>query len=523
MASFSTLPTVARLKKLAKQPVDLTKELSADRVKRFQKRASGVTLLYGTERVTEEVVEALKELAKESNAVKKMQRMQSGEIVNEIKGFPSEKRAALHTAMRALFEGEPLGEGAAKATKQEEKELEKLKLFLEKIENSFTTLVMIGIGGSNLGPEAACRALAYLNKPGREIYFVANVDPDEATSVLKKIDKKRTLVLIVSKSGSTMETETNHIFFRREFEKAGVDPKKHFVAMTGEGSPLDDKELFLECFYSWDFIGGRYCTTALYGAIPLGFMIGLDHFYEFLKGAHEMDVVALNEDPEKNLPLFLALISIWNRNFLDHPTMAMIPYCSALNRLPAHIQQVEMESNGKQIDKEGKRVDFETAPIIWGEPGDNAQHSFYQMLHQGTSIVPMELIGFKRSQYEHDQEIDGTTGQEKLDANLFAQAIALSQGMESDNPNKRFEGNRPVHILFMERLTPYALGTLFSLMENRVAFEGFIWNINSFDQEGVQLGKRLAVDILTLIEAKKQHKEPKKSFPLGSAFLDFML
>jgi glucose-6-phosphate isomerase len=230
-----------------------------------------------------------------------------------------------------------------------------------------------------------------------------------------------------------------------------------------------------------------------------------------------MDQVALKSDFKENLPLLSALLGIWNRNFLHLPTVAIIPYSQALLRFPAHLQQCNMESNGKHIDKLGRLVNFETGPIIWGEPGTNGQHSFYQLIHQGTTTVPLEFIGFKESQLNQDLDVQGTTSQEKLLANLFAQSIALAQGQKNDNPNKQFMGNRPNRILLAKKLNPYTMGALLSYFENTVAFQGFIWNINSFDQEGVQLGKVLANKI---IEILKGTKDADKAFPLGKTLLD---
>jgi glucose-6-phosphate isomerase len=224
--------------------------------------------------------------------------------------------------------------------------------------------------------------------------------------------------------------------------------------------------------------------------------------------------VALQQKDAKNLPLLSALLGIWNRNFLHLPTVAIIPYSQALSRFVAHLQQCDMESNGKHIDKTGSPVTFETGPIIWGEPGTNGQHSFYQLIHQGTTIVPLEFIGFKKSQYGEDLEIQKTTSQQKLLSNLFAQSIALAIGQKSENPNKGFTGNRPNRILLSEKLDPYRMGSLLSYYENKVAFQGFIWGINSFDQEGVQLGKKLANQILDIYKTKDGSK-----FPLGEAYL----
>ena len=234
-----------------------------------------------------------------------------------------------------------------------------------------------------------------------------------------------------------------------------------------------------------------------------------------------MDKHALNiTDPKKNLPLMSALLGLWNRSFLEHPTVAIIPYSQALGRFAAHLQQLDMESNGKRIDKKGQSVDFDTGPIIWGEPGTNAQHSFFQMLHQGTTPVPIEFISFKESQYGDDLEVQGSLSHEKLLSNMFAQSMALANGHKNENPNKNFPGNRPSRILLSKKLDPFTVGALLAYYEHKVAFQGFIWNINSFDQEGVQLGKVLANQMIDLF-AKQRGKESKdyKSVPTGEAYL----
>lgn len=229
-----------------------------------------------------------------------------------------------------------------------------------------------------------------------------------------------------------------------------------------------------------------------------------------------MDKLALLPDIHDNLPLLIALLGVWNRNFLHHPLLAVIAYSSALSRFPAHIQQVDMESNGKHIDKQGRQVDFATGPAIFGEPGTNAQHSFFQEIHQGTDVIPVEFIGFKKSQTGKDETIFGTTTQQKLISNMIAQSIGLAQGKTSDNPNKEFQGNRPSHIIFGEELNPFNMGSLFALVEHKVAFQGFIWGINSFDQEGVQLGKDLGNKMIALFAGKEK-------YPLGEAYLKHIL
>ena len=512
MARFDQFTSYKRLRELASKKVELAQVLTPDRISKFLKEACGFKFFFGTEKINEEILETLLELAKEARASEKMAAMQAGEVINRIEGVESENRRVLHTAMRDLFDHPQSAQPAVEAAQAERKELEKLERFLASVEGKFTDLIQIGIGGSDLGPRALCIALEPFHRPGVHVHFISNVDPDDANRVLKQVDLKKTLVVVVSKSGTTLETLTNEEFVRERMKKQGIDPKNHFVAVTGEKSPMDDPKRYLASFYMWDFIGGRYSATSMVGAVMLSFAIGIKSFKELLKGAHEMDLHALTAPLHDNLPLLSALFGIWNRNFLGSPTVAVIPYSQALLRFTAHLQQLDMESNGKSIDKSGHFVSFSTGPVIWGEPGTNGQHSFYQLIHQGTDPIPLEFIGFLKSQVAQDVEIEGTTSQQKLLANLFAQSIALAVGQENSNPAKHFAGNRPNRILLAERLDPKTLGALLAFYEHKVAFQGFIWGINSFDQEGVQLGKRLANQILSLYQGKK-------GFPLGETFL----
>jgi len=521
MPSFTQLKSVQRLNELAEDPYDLTKEdsLSSKRIDSMIKESSSLKLFYATERVSDMTLAALYELAEESGALAKMADMQAGKVINCIEGFESENRAVLHTAMRDFFGSAETSPEALDAASLAYKELEKLTAFLKDIEGKdlYTDMVQVGIGGSDLGPRAIYMALKAFQKPGRRAHFFSNVDPDDGADVMKDLDLSKTLFVIVSKSGTTLETLTNEELVRTRLKKAGLDPKDHLIAVTGKGSPMDDPAKYLAAFYIWDYIGGRYSVTSMVGGVVLAFALGMDRLLDFLRGASFMDKAALRKD--NNLPLLSALLSIWNRNFLHMPTQAVIPYSQALSRFPAHLQQLNMESNGKRIDKLGKPVNFETGATYWGEPGTNGQHSFFQMIHQGTTLIPVEFIGFVKSQYKQDVEFRGTSCQDKLLSNLFAQSLALATGQKSTNPNKVFMGNRPSRILLAERLDPYTLGMILSYYEHAAAFQGFLWNINSFDQEGVQLGKVLAGQFIELFALKNQNKAPDvKTFPLGQAY-----
>ncbi len=523
MTAFSHFKSVKRLGELAQDPFDLAQEgaLTPKRIESFMQEGCGLKLFYGTERVSEITMQALGDLAVESEAVEKMEKMQSGEVMNCIEGFESENRMVLHTAMRDFFENANPSPVAKEATELAYKELEKLTVFLKEIETKdlFTDIVQVGIGGSDLGPRAVYLALKAYSKQSRRAHFFSNVDPDDAEDVLRGLDLAKTVFVVVSKSGTTLETRTNEELVRDKLKKAGLDPKKHIIAVTGKGSPMDDETLYLASFAMWDYIGGRYSVTSMVGGVTLAFVLGMDRFLDFLRGASAMDKLALKKEMKQNLPLLSACLSVWNRNFLGLPTTAIIPYSQALSRFPAHLQQLNMESNGKRIDRKGRGVDFDTGAIFWGEPGTNGQHSFFQLIHQGTSAISVEFIGFLQPQYKVDLLFQNTLSQEKLLSNLFAQAIALAVGQKHANPNKVFPGNRPTRVLLADQLDPYTLGALLSYYENSAAFQGFIWDINSFDQEGVQLGKVLASQLIDLFsQAREKKSVDAKAFPLGQAF-----
>lgn len=502
---FDKMEACRELAALAATPYDLTapSALSPERIRLYRTHAAGFDLLYSTQRVDEAVLAGLQRLAEESGAVSQFMMMKKGAVLNRIEGYSSEERQVLHTACRDIFAPAGL---APEASAQARGELEKLAGFLADLEagtivneagESFTDLVQVGIGGSDLGPRALYLALAAYKIPGRRVHFISNVDPDDAAAILSELDLARTLVNVVSKSGSTLETLTNEELVRKAFADAGLKPSRHFLAVTGKGSPMDNPARYLRSFYMFDSIGGRYSATSMVGAVMLGFGLGYAHLEEILRGANAMDLAAEEPDILRNPPLLLALLGIWNHNFLGCETLAILPYSQALVRFTAHLQQCDMESNGKSVTRQGRPLAWKSGPIIWGEPGTNGQHAFYQLIHQGTAIVPAEFIGFRTSQYGQDMLIEQTTSQEKLVANLLAQALALATGQPNENPNRCFAGNRPSAVLLADRLTPCAMGALLALYEAKVVFQGFVWNINSFDQEGVQLGKKLATRLLS--------------------------
>ena len=364
----------------------------------------------------------------------------------------------------------------------------------------FTTAVQIGIGGSDLGPRAMYMALenwARKNNTLRmEARFISNVDPDDAAAVLASVDLSRSVFILVSKSGTTLETLTNETFVKKALKEAGLDPSRHMIAVTSETSPLAKSSEYLAAFYMDDYIGGRYSSTSAVGGAILSLAFGPDVFSRFLDGAAEGDALAAKTNPMENAAMLDALLGVYERNILGYPSTAVLPYSQALSRFPAHLQQLDMESNGKSVNRFGEALNYPTGPVIFGEPGTNGQHSFYQLLHQGTDIIPLQFIGFRKNQADVDVVIQDSTSQQKLCANVAAQIMAFACGKQDDNRNKYFAGNRPSSIIIGEQLTPESLGALLSHFENKVMYQGFLWNLNSFDQEGVQLGKVLAKRVL---------------------------
>ncbi|MBR7064812.1 MAG: glucose-6-phosphate isomerase, partial [Treponema sp.] len=365
---------------------------------------------------------------------------------------------------------------------------------------TFTTVCQIGIGGSDLGPRALYIALenwAQKNNCHKmKAHFISNVDPDDAASVVSSLDISRTIFILVSKSGTTLETLTNQKFVESFIKKAGYSPSKHMIAVTSETSPLANSPDFLASFFMDDFIGGRYSSTSAVGGAVLSLAFGANVFEQILKGAGEADKNAMQKDITKNAPLLDALIGVYERNVQGYESTAILPYSQSLARFPAHLQQLDMESNGKSVNRFSKKISYKTGPVIFGEPGTNGQHSFYQLLHQGTNIIPLQFIAFKENQTGNDITVQNSTSQTKLNANVSAQIVAFACGKDDKNANKFFQGNRPSSIIYGKKLTPETLGALLSHYENKVMFQGFLWNINSFDQEGVQLGKILATSVL---------------------------
>ena len=459
---------------------------------------------YAAKQVNAQILKTLSELAEEQQLVEKYEALLNGEVINT-----GEKRMVLHQLTRGQLGKDVMADGVnkrefyineVKRIADFANDVHSGKLLNEKGEK-YTTVCQIGIGGSDLGPRAMYLALENWAKKNdsfkMEARFISNVDPDDAAGVVKGLDISKTIFILVSKSGTTLETLTNESFVKDFIKKAGCDASKHMIAVTSETSPLAHNPDYMAAFYMDDYIGGRYSSTSGVGGAVLSLAFGPNVFQEFLDGAAEEDKLSLNKDISKNPALMDALIGIYERNVQEYPSTAILPYSQALSRFPAHLQQLDMESNGKSVNRFGEPIDYVTGPVIFGEPGTNGQHSFYQLLHQGTDIVPLQFIAFEENQTGEDVVIEDSTSQVKLCANVVAQIIAFACGKKDENPNKAFAGGRPSSLIFGKQLTPKALGALLSHYENKVMFQGFVWNINSFDQEGVQLGKVLAKTVLS--------------------------
>lgn len=509
--AYKNLNNTAAFDRLQSVPAPaLTDILTPDRVAACEIPA-GDTLVYNyaAKQADSTVLAALGELAAEQELIAKYRAILNGELMNTGEG-----RMVLHHLCRGRL-GTDVEHNGENLREFYEEQRGRFSEFADSVHagritadggGPFKTVVQVGIGGSDLGPRALFLALAQHSYtyngserrgPMVQTRFISNVDPDDAADVISDLDPASTLFILVSKSGTTQETLTNEALAVEWLRAGGVShPRKHIVAVTSATSPLAASDEYLDSFFIDDFIGGRYSSSSAVGGTILSLAYGPDVFAEILSGAHEADRLALETDITRNASLLDALIGVFERNVLDYACTAVLPYSQALVRFPAHLQQLDMESNGKQVNRAGEPLTYETGPVIFGEPGTNGQHSFYQLLHQGTSTVPLQFVGFTSSQSGHDTEFDGTTSQAKLNANLAAQIVAFARGREDANRNKHFVGERPSSVIHGERLTPSALGALLAHFENKVMFQGLTWNINSFDQEGVQLGKVLTKKVL---------------------------
>ncbi len=500
LASYQELQAAERVNLAAA----MTGENGAERVRNYTvPMGAGLDFNYGSRPVDGKILDLLAKFAQEQQLTGKFAALYNGEVINT-----GEKRRVLHHMCRGQLGEAVIADGVDKREFYvgEQKKIAEFanKVHAGEITNAagekFTTVCQIGIGGSDLGPRAIYLALENWAKVNNTLKmkaaFISNVDPDDAAGVLCTLDLAHSLFVLVSKSGTTLETLTNESFVKDALVKAGLDPAKHMVAVTSETSPLAKSADYLAAFFMDDYIGGRFSSSSGVGGCVLSLAFGPEVFAQFLDGAAEADVLAKNENLLENPAMLDALIGVYERNVLGYPNTAVLPYAQALSRFPAHLQQLDMESNGKSVNRFGEPVNYVTGPIIFGEPGTNGQHSFYQLLHQGTDVVPLQFVGFKNSQMGSDVVIQGSTSQQKLCANVAAQIVAFACGKDDTDLNKKFEGGRPSSIIIGEKLTPAALGALLAHFENKVMYQGFAWNVNSFDQEGVQLGKVLAKKVL---------------------------
>ncbi len=495
------------------------------RLENFSLEGAGIFYDYSRQRVNSGTMKLLFELAEKRRIKKQFKSMTSGETVNN-----TENRAALHTASRS-FSADAVFVNGKDIMPEMFSVRKKIKEFTSKIHSGeirgstgkiFEHMVVIGIGGSYLGPEFVASALKHLAIRKMQIHFLSNVDIHNFGEIAASIDPESTIWIVISKSYTTAETAANTNQAYEFMKQKGLDPAKHFVTVTSKGSPGDDpSNPVIASFHMFDFIGGRYSVTSAVGGVPLSLYIGYDLFERFLKGAEEMDIHAKEAPPEKNLPLVAALISVWNNNFLHYPAQAVIPYASPLSKLAPHIQQLNMESNGKSVTKDGYALDVPAGTIIFGEPGTNAQHSFFQLAHQGRPF-PVDFIGVIKPSYDqYGFKSKGVTNHQELWANLIAQPAALAFGKDDTDGAKRFDGNRPSSTILLNDLSPENIGRLLSFYEAKTVYEAFIWGINPFDQFGVELGKSLASGIRTKMAEK--NRNPEYSFEDADKITKFYL
>ncbi|WP_250433365.1 glucose-6-phosphate isomerase [Hanstruepera flava] len=488
-------------------------EIDENRADKFTVQWEDFYVDYSKNRITEETKTLLLQLAEEVKLDEAIQSYFSGEIINETEG-----RAVMHTALRkpkasvAIVNGENVIP-EINTVKQ------KIKAFSEQIISgslkgftgkAFTDIVNIGIGGSDLGPAMVIESLQFY-KNHLTTHFVSNVDGDHVNEVIKNLNPETTLFVVVSKTFTTQETLSNANTIKAWFLKSANQEAiaKHFVAVSTNLKAVDAFGIHANnVFPMWDWVGGRFSLWSAVG-LSISLSIGYNNFESLLLGAHKMDEHFKSESFENNIPVLLALLSIWYNNFFNAESEAIIPYSQYLNQFATYLQQGIMESNGKYIDRNGNKVHYQTGTIIWGEPGTNSQHAFFQLIHQGTKLIPADFIGFVKSLYGNQDH------QDKLISNFIAQTEALLNGKDKGEvlaelknqglshtqidkllPFKVFEGNKPTNTIFINKLTPESLGKLIALYEQKIFVQGIIWNIYSYDQFGVELGKQLASKIL---------------------------
>ncbi len=474
----------------------------ASRVNKFSLTIDDIFFDFSKNITSEKTMQLLLQLAGECGLKDAINAMFNGEKINE-----TENRAVLHTACRN-FSGLPVYVDGVDVMPGVKKVWEQMKDFSEKVHQGewkgysgkkIKYIVNIGIGGSDLGPVMVTEALKPYWVKGIETHFVSNVDATHITETLKKVTAEETLFLVASKTFTTQETMTNAHTAREWFLQVAKDEKfvaRHFVALsTNELAVTAFGIDAANMFVFWDWVGGRYSLWSAIG-LSIALTIGYGNFEQLLKGAHQADQHFQNEPFEKNIPVIMAMIGCWYTNFFGTSTEAILPYDQYMHRFAAYFQQGNMESNGKYIDRNGNKVRYFTGPVLWGEPGTNGQHAFYQLIHQGTQIIPCDFIAPAIS---HNPISDH---HQKLLSNFFAQTEALMNGVVSPDPYRVFEGNRPTNSFLLKQITPFSLGELTALYEHKIFVQGVVWNIYSFDQFGVELGKDLAHKILPELEGE---------------------
>jgi glucose-6-phosphate isomerase len=493
------------------------------RFERFSLHFEDILFDYSKNLITEKTVSLLMELARKAGLAKKIEAMFSGEKINVTEG-----RAVLHIALRNRSNRPILVDGKD-VMPEVNRVLEKMRVFSESVRKgkwegytgkSITDVVNIGIGGSDLGPKMVTMALAHYAKPGLRSHFVSNVDGTDIAETLKVVNPETTMFLIASKTFTTQETMTNAHSARAWFLAKAKDEahvEKHFVALsTNEAGVVKFGINPDNMFEFWDWVGGRYSLWSAIG-LSIALSIGMDRFEELLSGAHKVDEHFRTEPFEKNIPVIMGLLGIWYNNFFDAESHAILPYDQYMSRFPAYFQQGDMESNGKSVTRDGKWIDYSTGPIIWGEPGTNGQHAFYQLIHQGTKLIPCDFLVPARTLNplgEHhailisnflaqtEALMKGKT-EEEVRTELAASGIS-GEEFEKLVPARTFKGNKPSNSFLFRELTPETLGSLIALYEHKIFTQGVIWNVNSFDQMGVELGKQLAKAVLPELEGEKQ-------------------
>jgi len=513
MTLLSASSAFKKLKTFSDQKSPLTAErISTDLISH-----DVLKLSFAGYRFSEEVIEAFQSLSEQQACISKYKALLSGECANKSEGLAVKHHALRSLNANAFSDHQVSANRFAHAVRS--------KQALGHTNQPFTHIVQIGIGGSELGPLALYDGLKYwaalTQKTVLQGHFISNIDPDHCLEVLETVALEKTLFIVVSKSGNTVETVENSALIHKILRQKGwrsEDIKSHFVAVTTQGSLLDNKQNFREVFYLSPEIGGRYSSTSVVGGVLLSLCFGPEVFQEILKGAGQMDQAALEPKVRKNATLMAAMMTIWDRNIKGCASKAIIPYSQALHFFPDHLQQLSCESNGKRVSIDKLPLDYETGPLIFGGPGTNSQHSFFQKIHQGTDEVPIQMIGVTTSASQgeaYPEEIAEQIqkNQRELWTNLAAQMVALSVGQDHEDPNKQFSGYRSVSAVLIPKITPYTLGALLAFYENVTMFESFLWDINAFDQEGVQLGKTL---VKTASQKEGLH------LPLLTQYLDLL-